>query len=136
MLFRYFQEGDSIAEDKISRVVNDEDGTEVNAFLLRLVDGTDLEVPEGKTADEVHAEAEADGVPVKYHETDFKTWWDNCVADDSKAKWTEEAEAGTFHADIGAEEGLLVCSLEDGESIEVDASEAEESSEEKVDASA
>jgi hypothetical protein len=119
MFFRYFKEGDSVAENgQILRVLSDN----ATPYLLeKLADGK-LECPEGSTADDVRIKAEAEGTAFKYKEVTFKDWWDHAVADDTKAKSIDGAAEGEFWSEIAdpktGEAGTVACSLETGEPIE------------------
>jgi hypothetical protein len=119
--FRYFKEGDAVENNgQTHRVICDESAP----YLVRKLDGSDLEVTEGKTADEARAEAEAAGDTFKFKEVTFNEWLDG-LAEDTRKAMVEGCDEGTFLADVGAEEGLLVCSLETGEPVEATEEEAE-----------
>lgn len=119
MFFRYFKEGDAVAENgQILRVLSD---NAAPYLLEKLTDGK-LECPEGVTADEARTKTEDDGTVFKYKEVTFKDWWDHAVAEDTKAKSLDGASEGEFWSEIAdpktGEVGTVACSLETGEPIE------------------
>lgn len=98
--FRYFKEGDAVTENgQIFRVLKDE----AQLFL----------------------EKKSENGELKYKEVSFKDWLDRAVAEDTLKAMTEGCEDGTFFADVGAEEGPILCSLEDGEPVSLNTDEVD-----------
>lgn len=105
MFFRYFKEGDAI---------------EQKGQILRVLDANA----------QTWLDAKLENGEPKYKEVSFTQWWDDAVADDTKALVREGADEGEFWAEI--EDMLnpgsvitIACSLETGEPIDQDAAAAD-----------
>jgi len=105
MFFRYFKEGDAI---------------EQKGQILRVLDANA----------QTWLDAKLENGEPKYKEVPFTQWWDDAVADDTKALVREGADEGEFWAEI--EDMLnpgsvitIACSLETGEPIDQDAAAAD-----------
>lgn len=113
MFFHYIKEGDSVDQSgQITRVTENH----IQSYLDEKLEN---------------------GEP-KYKEVTFKDWWDDAVADDTKALVTKEANAGEFISEIEDPENAgsviaVACSLETGEPVDAEAAvapvEAQEGSE-------
>lgn len=125
--FRYFADkSDNAPASAVSRVV----AAYARPYILALQNHTEAPQAEGKTPEETRFEMEADGKgpAFKWIEVEFKTWWENAVAPDSKVLWTEGADAGEFWAEVvdpaTGNVVTIACSTETGEPVEEDAEEA------------
>lgn len=88
MKFRYFKEGDATEErGQVMRVLAENS----KPYLLRKLDGSDLQVPEDKTFDEARGEAELSGDVFKVKEVNFDDW-----AEYIPEEWGKNPEEGYF----------------------------------------
>lgn len=122
--FRYFADKtDNAPQSAVHRVI----AAYARPWVLAHDNGSEAAAEEGKTWEQIRFDLEAAGRGFRWAEVEFKTWWENAVAPDSKAAWVDGAASGEFWAEV-VDPGTgsvvtIACSLESGEPVEKDAEE-------------
>lgn len=120
-MLMYAYVGDRTADQArplVTRIVEDQ----LPTYLLVQKDGATITALDDETYEETRARGEASGIEFRYELSNFADWWNDNIAEETRAAWTAGAPVGTFIDNGDAEAGRF-CSLDDGEPVEVESDE-------------